>query len=256
MNDEILRVEDLSLSFGSKKIFQNISLTLFKNRVTALVGPSGCGKSSFLICLNRMIEQELNVSLSGEIFFKGEKFKNNEAEKLRRKIGLVYQKPTPFPFSINKNFQIPLSEYTLGNKLSWQERMQESLEWVGLWGEVKDRLDTPALTLSGGQQQRLCIARSLALNPEVLLMDEPCSALDPISSQTLEELIVKLKKRLTVVIVTHNLAQAVRISDNMAFFWWCNGAGCLMEEGTTEEFFAHPKTEQTRQYIQSETMRN
>ena len=246
----ILEITDLKLEYGSNKAFQNISLEIPRNKVTALVGPSGCGKSSFLSCINRMVELEKNAKITGDILFNSESVFDIPATTLRQKIALVYQQPTPFPFSIQKNFQIPLSEFKLDE--IWQDKMLRCLKAVGLYDEVKDRLDSSALSLSGGQQQRLCIARALALEPQIILMDEPCSALDPISSKVIEDLIVKLSKEFTIIIVTHNLAQAKRVSDNMAFFWWCHGAGCLMEHDTTDNIFNSPKSEITSNYILGE----
>lgn len=252
MNNAILEIKKLNLSFDQKLIFENFDFEILANEVTAVVGPSGCGKSSFLLCLNRMIELEANAQASGEVLFHGKPLRDYPVAEIRKRIAMVYQKPTPFPFSIEKNFQIPLQEAGYRKKHEWFAKMQEVLELVGLWEEVRDRLSSSALKLSGGQQQRLCIARALALDPEVLLMDEPCSALDPLSSRKVEELVSDLKRVVTVVMVTHNLAQAKRLSQRTVFCWWKDGMGCLMEKGPTKEIFANPHHAETKSYIQSE----
>lgn len=247
----VLETRNLTLCYGDRPVFQDITLSIPPAGITAIMGPSGCGKSSFLMCLNRMIEFEASARVSGKVFFEGrEKVAGRD---LRRSIATVFQKPTPFPFSILKNFQLPLEEAGL-RRDEWRERMKEVLLAVGLWDEVHDRLHEPATRLSGGQQQRLCIARALSLRPRVILMDEPCSALDPIASSVVEDLIVDLGHRFPVVVVTHNLAQAKRLASKVAFFWWCRGAGCLMEAGECREVFETPSFAETREYIARERL--
>ncbi|MDZ4660065.1 MAG: phosphate ABC transporter ATP-binding protein [Pseudomonadota bacterium] len=245
------QIENLSLKYGSKFAFRNIKLTLNRGCITALVGPSGCGKTSFLMCLNRLIELIPGASVTGEIFFDTQDLMKAKTPviELRRKVGMIFQKPNPFPQTIRKNIEFPLKEHGILDPIKRREILERALTDVGLWQEVKDRLEAPALTLSGGQQQRLCIARAIALEPEVLLMDEPCSSLDPISSGVVEDLIASLRQRFTVLIVTHNLAQARRIADYVAFFWLEDGAGSLIESGPTKQIFNEPRHKLTAAYI-------
>jgi phosphate transport system ATP-binding protein len=247
-----IRTINLSLSYGRKTAFRNVSLNLKPRSITALMGPSGCGKSSFLSALNRLTDLIPCCQVSGVIEIDGINISAREIDLLllHRKVGMIFQKPNPFPFSIRKNITFPLREHGLKDKAQLEMRVEKALQDVGLWKEVKDRLDTPALALSGGQQQRLCIARALALDPEVLLMDEPCSALDPISSGIVEELITSLQDRYTLAVVTHNLAQARRIADYAALFWVREEAGCLVECGPVEQIFEDPQDEVTAAYIQ------
>jgi len=215
------------------------------------VGPSGCGKTSFLTSLNRLTDLIPGCRVAGRIRLDGLDVlaPHTDVIRLRRRVGMIFQKPNPFPLSIWKNLEFPLREHGLRDRKQIATNIQTVLRDVGLWGEVKDRLHSPALALSGGQQQRLCIARALVLSPDVLLMDEPCSALDPLSSGVVEDLIVGLRGRYTVLIVTHNLAQARRIADYAALFWVQNGAGQLIEAGKTKQIFEEPRESLTQAYV-------
>ncbi len=249
--ETLLKTNSLSMSYNAKMAFQNISMPIYKRSITALVGPSGCGKTSFLMCLNRLIELVPHAQVSGHIEYENNKLMERQlcGVTLRKRIGMIFQKPHPFPLSIGKNISLPLIEHGLKDRKLLEEKVESVLKKVGLWDEVKDRLNSPAQQLSGGQQQRLCIARALSLEPEVLLMDEPCSALDPLSSGIVEDLISELRHEYTVVIVTHNLAQAKRISDYVGFFWLKDGVGGLVEFGQTKEVFENPKDPLTLSYI-------
>ena len=218
-----------------------------KNKVTAFIGPSGCGKSTFLRVFNRMNDYIESYRMEGQVFMKGQNIydKNIKVDELRKNIGMVFQKPNPFPKSIYENVTYGLVIQGIKDKAFLKERVEKSLKQAALWDEVKDDLKKSALALSGGQQQRLCIARALAVEPSVLLMDEPTSALDPISTAKVEELIDELKEKYSIVIVTHNMQQASRVSDNTAFFYM----GDLIEFGKTEEIFRNPKKERTQNYI-------
>lgn len=246
-----INIENLSLSYKDRTAFRKINMSIYKGCITSIVGPSGCGKSSFLMTLNRLSDLIDDCNVSGNITLDGADIRAPKVDLkvLRRKIGMIFQKPNPFPLTIRKNLEFPLKEHGVTDKKILAERIEDALTKTGLWNEVKDRLDTPALALSGGQQQRLCIARAICLQPEILLMDEPCSALDPISSGTIETLITNLKGKYTIVIVTHNLAQARRISDHTAFFWFQDGAGELVEYATTHDIFESPRHELTAAYI-------
>lgn len=248
---EHICVNDLAIYYGDKLAVNDISLTLHQRKITALIGPSGCGKTSFLTTLNKLTELNSEVTVTGEILFDGVNLVSDKVDllQLRRRIGMIFQKPNPFPLSIKRNLELPLKEHGVKSRSLREQKIEKALRDVGLWDEVKDRLTSSALALSGGQQQRLCIARALILEPEILLMDEPCSALDPISSGVVEDLILSLREKYTVVIVTHNLAQAKRISDFTAFFWTQNGAGKLMEFNNTRELFDNPRSEHTIAYI-------
>jgi phosphate transport system ATP-binding protein len=245
----ILRTERLALRYDGKPAFEDVSLDIPRGSITALVGPSGCGKTSFLACLNRLTDLIPGAVLSGAIRLDGAEITNGSVDviALRRRVGMIFQKPNPFPLSIRRNLEFPLREHGLVQQLD--ETIEKALRDVGLWDEVKDRLNAPALSLSGGQQQRLSIARALALKPEVLLLDEPCSALDPISSGVVEDLIKSLRSRYTMVVVTHNLAQARRIADQVAVFWMQDGAGRLIEHGPVREVFESPRDPLTAAYI-------
>ena len=246
-----MQTEKLSLYYRKKAAFTDITMPIAAGKITTLVGPSGCGKSSFLSCLNRLTDLIPHTKISGSIRLDAGEILHNsvDAIALRRRIGTIFQKPNPFPFSIWKNLAFPLQEHGIKNreKLDWL--IETALQDVGLWTEVKDRLNTSALSLSGGQKQRLCIARALVLQPEVLLFDEPCSALDPISSGTVEDLIASLRGRYTVVIVTHNLAQSRRIGDYAALFWVQAEVGRLIEYGTVEQIFTTPQHLLTAAYV-------
>ena len=246
-----IEIDRLSLHYGEKPAFQDVTLSINKGCITALVGPSGCGKTSFLTCLNRLTDLIAGCHISGRIAINTLDVlaPGTDVIQLRRRIGMIFQKPNPFPLSIRRNLEFPLREHGLRNREQIAQTIETVLRDVGLWDEVKDRLDSPALALSGGQQQRLCIARALALSPEMLLMDEPCSALDPLSSGIVEDFIVSLRGRYTVLIVTHNLAQARRIADHAAFFWVQNEAGRLIETGTAKQIFEEPRDPLTAAYV-------
>lgn len=246
-----VEVNRLSLLYGETPAFQDVTLSIYKGCITALVGPSGCGKTSFLTVLNRLTDLIPTCRLTGHISIDTLDVLAPQTDviQLRRRIGMIFQKPNPFPLTIRRNLEFPLREHGLRDRTRIAERIETSLRDVGLWDEVKDRLDSPALALSGGQQQRLCIARSLALSPEMLLMDEPCSALDPLSSGVVEDLIVSLRGRYTILIVTHNLAQARRIADYAVLFWVQNGAGRLIEYGTAKQMFEEPRDPLTAAYV-------
>jgi len=240
-----LETRDLSVLYGETRAVRNIDISIPDRRVVAFIGPSGCGKSTLLRCFNRMNDLIPDARIEGEAIFHGENLygKGVDPVDVRRRIGMVFQKPNPFPKSIHDN--IAFGPRINGYRGSMDELVERSLRQAALWDEVKDRLDASALTLSGGQQQRLCIARALAVEPEVLLMDEPASALDPIATQKIEDLIYQLKQDYTVVIVTHNMQQAARVSDYTAFLYM----GELIEYGPTEQLFTNPREERTEAYI-------
>jgi len=246
-SDIKIMVRDLNLFYGSFQALKNINLDIIKNEVTALIGPSGCGKSTFLRTLNRMNDLISGVRIEGSILFDGVDIYKDDFDvvELRKRVGMVFQSPNPFPKSVYENVAYAPKIHGLKDKRKLDEIVEKSLRGAALWDEVKDRLYKPATGLSGGQQQRLCIARALAIEPEVLLMDEPTSALDPISTMRIEELIQELKKNYTIVIVTHNMQQAARISDKTAFF--LNGE--LIEMDKTEIIFTKPRDQRTEDYI-------
>ena len=243
----IIRAENLNLWYGETQALKNINIEINENSITALIGPSGCGKSTFLKTLNRMNDLIPIVKTEGNIYYNGADIfgKDIDVNELRRDIGMVFQKPNPFPMSIYDNIAYGPRIHGIKNKATLDKIVENSLKDAAIWDEVKDRLKKNALGLSGGQQQRLCIARALAVKPKVLLMDEPTSALDPISTSKIEELSLKLKDKYTIIIVTHNMQQAVRISDNTAFFL----LGELIEFGKTEEIFSNPFDKRTENYI-------
>ena len=246
-----IEVEQLSLHYGQKPALHDVTLSINQGCITALVGPSGCGKTSFLTSLNRLTDLIPGCRVAGRIRLDGLDVlaPHTDVIRLRRRVGMIFQKPNPFPLSILKNLEFPLREHGIRDRERLASTIETGLRNVGLWDEVKDRLHSPALALSGGQQQRLCMARALVLSPEVLLMDEPCSALDPLSSGVVEDLIVGLRGRYTVLIVTHNLAQARRIADYTALFWVQNGAGQLIEVGTAKQIFDDPREPLTAAYV-------
>jgi phosphate transport system ATP-binding protein len=248
-------ITNLAVAYDGKAVLDNVSLEIYKGCITALIGPSGCGKTSFLSTLNRLTDLVSNADVTGSIRFEGKELLQDEVDvtQLRRRVGLIFQKPNPFPLSIRRNLELPLREYGVTNKKSLNQKIETALRDVGLWDEVRDRLDAPALALSGGQQQRLCIARAIALEPSVLLMDEPCSALDPISSAVVEQLILRLKGRYTIVIVTHNLAQARRIASYAGFFWMKERIGNLIEFGQCQQVFDAPREALTAAYVRGVT---
>lgn len=247
MNDlNKLSVKDLDLYYGEKQALSKINMDIKANKVTALIGPSGCGKSTFLRTLNRMNDLIDNVKIDGIVKVDGEDiYKDNDVIKLRTKVGMVFQKPNLFPMSIYDNVAYGPRVHGIKDKKSLDKIVEESLKGAAIWDEVKDRLKTPALGLSGGQQQRVCIARTIAMKPDVILMDEPTSALDPISTAKVEDLIFELKKDYTIVIVTHNMQQAARISDETGFF--LNGE--LIEYNNTKDIFTIPTDKRTEDYI-------
>lgn len=244
---EIMTVKNLSLWYGENQALKNINITIPEKSITALIGPSGCGKSTFLKTLNRMNDLIPIVKITGEVFYNGRDIfdKNVDVNELRRDIGMVFQKPNPFPMSVYDNIAYGPRTHGVTSKVKLDEIVEQALRDAAIWDEVKDRLKKNALGLSGGQQQRLCIARALAVEPKVLLMDEPTSALDPISTSRIEELALQLKEKYTIIIVTHNMQQAVRISDSTAFFL----LGELVEFGETEKLFSQPVDKRTEDYI-------
>ncbi len=236
----------LNLYYGGFQALKNIELNIPANEITALIGPSGCGKSTLLKTLNRMNDLVEGCKIEGKVLLDGEDiYSNIDVNKLRKRVGMVFQKPNPFPMSIYDNIAYGPRTHGIKNKARLDEIVERSLTGAAIWGEVRDRLKKSALGLSGGQQQRLCIARALAVEPEVLLMDEPTSALDPISTSKIEDLVLELKKNYTIVIVTHNMQQATRISDNTAFFL----LGNMVEYGKTEILFSTPQDKRTEDYI-------
>lgn len=242
-------VDKVDIRYGSHVAMKDVSLRIRSNKVTAIVGPSGCGKSSFLYCLNRLNDMVPDCEVSGCISFDFIRGEAGSAYALRQQVGMLFQKPNPFPFSIWRNLEFPLIQHGVKDKGELATRIQQALVDVGLWTEVKDKLNKSALSLSGGQQQRLCLARALILNPQVLLMDEPCSALDPLSTQKIEALIRRLSKTITIVLVTHNMPQARRVADYVALFWSEGNSGHLLEYGPASEVFNTPKSEVTRSYL-------
>lgn len=250
-----LSIQNLAVAYGDTPVLADVSLDIHKGCITALIGPSGCGKTSFLNSLNRLTDLIPGARVDGRIRLAGETGTLDlldpalDVRALRRRIGMIFQKPNPFPMSIRRNLELPLREHGMRRADLLAHKIESALTDVGLWTEVRDRLDAPALALSGGQQQRLCIARALALEPEILLMDEPCSALDPIASGVVEDMIQSLRGRYTVVIVTHNLAQARRIGNYAAFFWMRERIGQLIEFGQCRQVFGAPVHPATAAYI-------
>ena len=243
----ILSAHDLNLWYGAHQALHNITIDIPEKSITALIGPSGCGKSTFLKTLNRMNDLVGGVKITGEVTYDGENIYDPSVDvnELRKRIGMVFQKPNPFPMSIYDNIAYGPRTHGIRNKAKLDDIVEKSLRGAAIWDEVKDRLKKNALGLSGGQQQRLCIARALAVEPKVLLMDEPTSALDPISTSKIEYLATQLREQYTIVIVTHNMQQAVRISDCTAFFL----LGELVEYGQTEQMFSQPQDKRTEDYI-------
>jgi phosphate transport system ATP-binding protein len=243
-----LAARKLSIYFGGKKVLKEVTIEIAARAVTAIIGPSGCGKSTFLRALNRMHELNPEARMEGEIRLFGDDIYSRDVQPVivRRRVGMVFQKSNPFPtMSIEENVTVGLRLNGLNHRQTLVERTEQSLRMAALWDEVKDRLKAPAVSLSGGQQQRLCIARALAVQPEVLLMDEPASALDPLATSKIEELVVELKKDYTIVIVTHNMQQAARVSDTTAFFY----LGELIEFDSTRKIFTSPGKKQTEDYV-------
>ena len=241
----IISTKDLCLWYGNFQALKNINIEIPEHSITALIGPSGCGKSTFLKTLNRMNDLIPSVKITGEVMYGGQNIFDADVNNLRKEVGMVFQKPNPFPMSIYDNIAYGPRTHGIMNKAQLDEIVEKALRSAAIWDEVKDRLKKNALGMSGGQQQRLCIARALAVEPKVLLMDEPTSALDPISTSRIEDLAMELKKDYTIVIVTHNMQQAVRISDQTAFFL----LGDLVEYGNTEKMFSQPRDQRTEDYI-------
>ena len=243
----IITAQDLCLWYGQFQALKNINMNIPENSITALIGPSGCGKSTFLKTLNRMNELVPGVKITGKVTFQDKDIfaKNQDVNDLRKEVGMVFQKPNPFPMSIYDNVAYGPRTHGITRRAELDEIVEKALRGAAIWDEVKDRLKKNALGMSGGQQQRLCIARALAVEPKVLLMDEPTSALDPISTSRIEELAMDLKSKYTIVIVTHNMQQAVRISDYTGFFL----LGDLIEFGKTDEMFSQPRDKRTEDYI-------
>ena len=245
MNNPIITVRDMNLWYGQTQALKNINLDIPEKSITALIGPSGCGKSTFLKSLNRMQDLVPGVKITGDLRYEGRDIFEADVNNLRKEIGMVFQKPNPFPMSIYDNIAYGPRTHGIKNKAQLDEIVENALRGAAIWDEVKDRLKKNALGMSGGQQQRLCIARALAVEPKVLLMDEPTSALDPISTSRIEDLAMELKEKYTIVIVTHNMQQAVRISDLTAFFL----RGDQVEYGNTEQMFSQPRDKRTEDYI-------
>lgn len=243
--DTIFNINNLNVRYGDKEVIKNVSFDIYKNNVTAFIGPSGCGKSTILKCLNRMNDLIPSCKIDGEIKYEGNNLNSIDAIELRTRVGMVFQNPNPFPMSIYDNVAYGPRCSGIKNKKTLNSIVIESLKKASLYDEVKDRLKDSAMGLSGGQKQRLCIARCIAMNPDVILMDEPTSALDPIATLKIEELIRELKKEYTIIIVTHNMQQATRISDFTAFFL----LGELIEYNKTIDLFANPEAKETEDYI-------
>ncbi len=241
-----LEIKNLSLYYGNFQALKNISISIEKNCITAFIGPSGCGKSTLLRCINRMNDLIENCRITGKISLGGEDiYEKTDVNLLRKRVGMVFQKPNPFPMSIYDNIAFGPRTHGTKSKSEIDDIVEESLKNAAIWDEVKDRLRKNALSLSGGQQQRICIARALAAKPEILLMDEPTSALDPVSTSKIEDLAAELKQKYTIIMVTHNMQQAIRIADKTAFFL----SGELIEYDVTEKMFAFPKDKRTEDYI-------
>ena len=243
----IISVKDMCLWYGDHQALKNVNIEIHEKSITAFIGPSGCGKSTFLKTLNRMNDLIPGVKITGDIRYEGTDIFSREVDvnNLRKEIGMVFQKPNPFPMSIYDNIAYGPRTHGITNKVELDEIVERALQNAAIWDEVKDRLKKNALGMSGGQQQRLCIARALAVQPKILLMDEPTSALDPISTSRIEELVMELKEKYTIVMVTHNMQQAVRVSDYTAFFL----LGELVEFGKTDDIFFQPKDQRTEDYI-------
>jgi phosphate transport system ATP-binding protein len=245
----VLSVRDLCVAYEGRVVLEDVDLDVLEDRVTALLGPSGCGKTSFLFALNRLSELVAGCEVTGRVRFAGRDLGDvPDVGWLRRNIGMVFQRPNPFPISIRDNLRLPLREHGCARS-EVDDRVRAGLEMVGLWREVESRLGDSALALSGGQQQRLCIARALTLRPRLLLMDEPCSALDPLATETIEGLIDEIREDLGIVIVTHKLAQARRVADDVAVFWNQDGSGCVIESGDAASLFANPQQPDTVAYL-------
>ena len=242
--NNILKLKNINVFYGDKKILDNINIEFERNKITSIIGPSGCGKTTLLKTINKIILEENNAQITGDIEFDGINSNNIPIEILRKNIGIVFQNPTPFPMSIYKNISYALKYYGY-NKKYLENKIIDILKSVNLYDEVKDKLNTSALKLSGGQKQRLCLARSLTVEPNILLLDEPCSSLDIVNSEKIENTLIKLKENYTIIIVTHNINQAKKISDNTIFM----RDGKIIENGKTEDIFSNPKNSITKNYI-------
>lgn len=247
-----LEAAGVSIAYGTRTILENVSLSFARGRIHAIIGPSGCGKTSFLCSLNRLTDLVPGCRVSGRIRLDGTDVLSPQTDviALRRRVGMIFQQPNPFPLTIRRNLELPLREHGVRDRARVDELITTALRDVGLWNDVKDRLHSSALDLSGGQQQRLCIARALVLRPDVLLLDEPCTALDPLSTGTIEDLLVALRDRLTQIVVTHNLGQARRIADDVAFFWTSAGRGHVVEHGPAGQIFSQPHDPLTAAYVE------
>jgi phosphate transport system ATP-binding protein len=251
MSSALIETDRLGLRYGGRLVLDDVTLRIPRGSITAVVGPSGCGKSSFLQCLNRLTDLIPHAAVAGSILYAGQEITNGDLDVVahRRRVGMIFQKPNPFPMSIWRNLELALRVHVAGDRADRAASIEAALRSVGLWDEVKDRLSAPAASLSGGQQQRLCLARALVLEPEVLLLDEPCSALDPISSGVVEDLVRELRARYTIVIVTHNLTQARRVADEVAIFWMRDGVGRLIEAGPAAQVFESPRDPLAAAYV-------
>lgn len=245
MNNFVLKTNNLNLYYGTFQALKEINFNVHKNSITALIGPSGCGKSTLLRCFNRMNDLIDDIRISGDIFVNDQKIGDVDIIELRKKVGMVFQRPNPFPFTVYENMIYGLKIHGMGNKKKNRDMVENCLRAVGLWEELKDKLSVPALNLSEEIKQRLCIARLLTVEPEIILLDEPCSALDPIATMRIEELMMELKERYTILIVTHNMQQAARVSDYTGFML----LGDLVEFGETSQIFTSPSDERTEGYI-------
>ncbi|MDB5392117.1 MAG: phosphate transporter ATP-binding protein PhoT family [Planctomycetaceae bacterium] len=246
-----MAMEHVTIQYGNKVAVRDVSLLFAPKSITALIGPSGCGKTTLLTSLNRLTDLIPHCRVSGSVRLAELEIFDQRIDviELRRRVGMIFQRPNPFPMSIRRNLELPLREHGLRDRHKLAEKVERTLTEVGLWTEVKDRLDRSALTLSGGQQQRLCLARALALNPEVILLDEPCSSLDPLSVAVIEDLLVRLRANCTIVVVTHNLAQARRIADSTAFLWADEAGGRLIEHRATKALFDSPRESLTAAFV-------
>lgn len=244
--ESIMTLDRVGASYDGKPALEDISMEIFPHSITAIIGPSGCGKSTLLRCMNGLLKEESGTAVSGKILLKDRDIAKMEPEELRRRVGLVFQTPSPFPFSIYKNMTYALRYYGVKDKKELDRQVKEKLQMAGLYDEVAQELDKSAHKLSGGQQQRLCIARALTVEPEILLLDEPCSALDVKSSSVIEKMLTQLKEKYTIVIVTHNIAQARRISDHVAFLF----SGKLIEFAPAKQIFSQPKEEETKAFLE------
>ncbi|MEG1256528.1 phosphate ABC transporter ATP-binding protein [Clostridium sp.] len=242
--NSIIKIENLKLNYGNQEILKNIELNIYENKITSIIGPSGCGKSTLLKCINRIIDESTDMSMSGSIYFNDKNIQDYNLEDLRKNIGMVFQQSTPFPLSIYKNLEYALKYHGISKK-ERKVLIETTLKLTGLYEEISPLMNKSALKLSGGQAQRLCIARALTISPKILLLDEPCSALDVINTKKIEELLICLKETYTIIIVTHNLAQAKRISDRTIFMY----DGEVIEDDSTKNLFSIPKKQLTKEYV-------